>query len=618
MRPLLRSKRPPLQTQELFGIERSDRPLPAREKEPAMNFSSLQGEFREGHERTSSILTHPRPQENATPQSQVRSGVEKRECEISTLIFLSVVMMGVVATWLLPMRWLATIVADDCFYYFKIAQNLAATGIPTFDGINPTNGFHPGWMVVLVVLLRVMPLDLAQDTMARVCLFAQWPFLAASVTILLRSASFRPSLMSSAFSVLCILGVPFLRPISMGLETALAFFFMALFWSTLARYVSDPSHAPWQAGLWGALWEFSRLDAFLIIGSASVFAAAYAKADLQGRSPISYRSLVKTICLVGGPAFAVFLAVAAFNKMYFGHYLTVSAYIKSGFGMPSIGFLSQQFYYPVAALVILAFGIWLMRRERDTEHAARTLCIMSAAIIVYCAVFPWLVKYPLNASWYYYPIGGLVLVAARLVWHVVGTFATYVRPARAVLVIAAAAFAVSSWAYFASKPIFFTRCYDLAIKARELPPGSVIAFTDAGSVGFFSGHPTVNTDGVANSFAFLEAVSSGTVADFLKRSGVTHLVERMPDPAVMESEDVFYSVRGTNGRIHDVAQMPIRKSNLVYSDPSSNRWKLSIFKAYYNEHNEQPRGARQDRSVSVTRVPDTHAVTGKHISWGSR
>ena len=212
------------------------------------------------------------------PGSQASSESEHRGFGIGALFFLSVLLAGVVECGFLPMRWLVTIVADDCFYYFKIAQNLAATGIPTFDGINITNGFHPGWMVVLVGLVNVLPSDLSKETLARVFLFAQWPFLAAGAALLLRSAWPRPSLAGSAFSLLCILGLPFVRPISMGLETALAFCFMALFWTGSARYISQPAHTPWLSGLAAALWEFSRLDAFLIISAASILATAYVKA----------------------------------------------------------------------------------------------------------------------------------------------------------------------------------------------------------------------------------------------------------------------------------------------------------------------------------------------------
>jgi hypothetical protein len=40
---------------------------------------------------------------------------------------------------------------DDFFYYLKIAQNLAHGAGSTFNGVVPTNGYHPLWMMVLTV-----------------------------------------------------------------------------------------------------------------------------------------------------------------------------------------------------------------------------------------------------------------------------------------------------------------------------------------------------------------------------------------------------------------------------------------------------------------------------------
>lgn len=52
--------------------------------------------------------------------------------------------------------WLLGYVADDGFYYLQIARHLAATGHSTFDGLNPTNGYHPGWMLLMTALARVI------------------------------------------------------------------------------------------------------------------------------------------------------------------------------------------------------------------------------------------------------------------------------------------------------------------------------------------------------------------------------------------------------------------------------------------------------------------------------
>ncbi len=45
---------------------------------------------------------------------------------------------------------LVRVVPDDAYYYLKIARNVAAGQGATFDGIHPTNGYHPLWLGALV------------------------------------------------------------------------------------------------------------------------------------------------------------------------------------------------------------------------------------------------------------------------------------------------------------------------------------------------------------------------------------------------------------------------------------------------------------------------------------
>src|SRR5262245_48760244 len=49
------------------------------------------------------------------------------------------------------------IYADDFFYYLEIAERVLAGEGFTFDGVTPTNGFHPLWMAILVTLGALAP-----------------------------------------------------------------------------------------------------------------------------------------------------------------------------------------------------------------------------------------------------------------------------------------------------------------------------------------------------------------------------------------------------------------------------------------------------------------------------
>jgi hypothetical protein len=45
-----------------------------------------------------------------------------------------------------------TVPVDDFYYYLSIAKNIVATGHSTYDGVTSTNGYHPLWMAIIVIL----------------------------------------------------------------------------------------------------------------------------------------------------------------------------------------------------------------------------------------------------------------------------------------------------------------------------------------------------------------------------------------------------------------------------------------------------------------------------------
>ena len=51
---------------------------------------------------------------------------------------------------------LVRVVPDDAYYYFKVARNVVAGQGATFDGIHPTNGYHPLWMGALIPVAGVV------------------------------------------------------------------------------------------------------------------------------------------------------------------------------------------------------------------------------------------------------------------------------------------------------------------------------------------------------------------------------------------------------------------------------------------------------------------------------
>ncbi len=54
-------------------------------------------------------------------------------------------------------RWFTR---DDAYYYFKVAQNISEGHGSTFDGVNPTNGYHPLWMLICIPIFALVRFDL--------------------------------------------------------------------------------------------------------------------------------------------------------------------------------------------------------------------------------------------------------------------------------------------------------------------------------------------------------------------------------------------------------------------------------------------------------------------------
>src|SRR5579862_331595 len=81
------------------------------------------------------------------PASDAASELRHRQADRWIASALATYSLGIVCA-LLTAR--VSVTLEDGYYYFKIAQNLASGAGSTFDGLHPTNGYHPLWLLCLV------------------------------------------------------------------------------------------------------------------------------------------------------------------------------------------------------------------------------------------------------------------------------------------------------------------------------------------------------------------------------------------------------------------------------------------------------------------------------------
>jgi hypothetical protein len=211
----------------------------------------------------------------------------------------------------LPNKWFTR---DDAYYYFKVAQNVSEGHGSTFDGINPTNGYHPLWMLVCIPIFALARFDLILPLRILIILLAG---LRAATSILLyhllRKVIARPIAMLGALYWAFNMYIHW-TAYQQGLETGLAAFCLVLFLYLLQRFEHDRKAASPKGtmpvnlkqiatlAIAATLVIFSRLDMVFLAGIFG-FWIIFRDRPLHYLLPLD--SLLLTISLTGAFIFRI-------------------------------------------------------------------------------------------------------------------------------------------------------------------------------------------------------------------------------------------------------------------------------------------------------------------------
>jgi hypothetical protein len=212
--------------------------------------------------------------------------------------------------------WLVQRVPDDGFYYLEIAQRLARGEGATFDGINQTSGFHPLWELFLTPLARVTgggDLFVKAALLAALALFAVGSFIVARVL----SRATGPA--TAWVAVLVVVHTArTMGHVIDGMEGAMVVLALALVLLALERFLCEPTaRSAFVLGAACAVAVLARMDMLAVIWIVPALAA------------LRCRTLRWLGHWAGGLA-AVGLPAAVWWYMTFGHVLSTSATVKSG------------------------------------------------------------------------------------------------------------------------------------------------------------------------------------------------------------------------------------------------------------------------------------------------
>ena len=478
------------------------------------------------------------------------------------------------------------LIEDDAFYYFQIARNLAEGKFSTFDGgITRTNGYHPLWLFLITPFYWVFDKEAALFAIKafEIMLVAGG---VALVTAAVRLAHMPWYLMFAALPMLYSLrALPMLHHIrfmTAGMEAAAALFLLGLFLLTACLFARNPTRWKWPLAAVAFVLPWVRLEyvAISLAVTAALCLIEWSRRDSPSPHPVEGAEgpgapekgsahsvpVMNTVAPLLG-AVAGILVYFAYNGIVFGAVAPVSGATKQMLSQrlweQEGGYsLVQNFrdilqipafdYELLVALEVCAYFVlvwWFSRRSRsrtDRLLLAFLVCVFGLAV-GHLAKFAQTVL-TMHPHWgsdgyYFVPAYLLMTLSIPVRCHVAIHFirrcigpglprAANILSVGIVVVGAAFLFAKADFTgpfRYVDRESESTRqkwmdtsYMGVQVMNRVLPEDSVIGSWDAGVIGYFSRHPVVNLDGLANSYDYMRARKEGTEAALYQRYGLTH------------------------------------------------------------------------------------------------
>ena len=282
-------------------------------------------------------------------------------------------------------------VVDDGYYYLGIAANLAEHGRSTLDGVTPTNGYQPLWLLTLAALAAIVGTDTWTLFVATVCLVAV--IAAAGVTVALfwrRTPSAPVANVAAASLAITILAYPtvFLT----GMEPVIA---LLAFVPLLVLIERAPDRRPLPAlGAVLALMFLTRLDGLAVSGSVAALVAC----ERGSGRPLSTR-----LAQLAGVVVPVAAAYFLINQWQFDSAVPVSGLAKQ-VGAPYFanwGTLRYALGLQRPLQVLTAF--WLLLELLAWRRGCWTPTFRKSLLVLVAAAAAQSLYYAALSGWHTWP-----------------------------------------------------------------------------------------------------------------------------------------------------------------------------------------------------------------------
>jgi hypothetical protein len=420
-------------------------------------------------------------------------------------------------------------VQDDLLYYLQVARNIAHGQGSTFNGLVPTNGYQPLWLLVLIPLTRTI--DLAAHPRAILAFLGVANYLAAIATFLLsrhllRTSRVRPLLVFALAAWTTLYSVTlFFYGMEVTLTVPILLGLLCLLRNT--AWIQQSALHTFLLGLLLSAMVLSRIDT-LIFGALLLAGIVI--------SPTLRQLLCPNLIL--GAALGLLPLVAYFllNHIVFHTWLPVSGMAKElKFNHhPSIE-PWRVFFHLLAATVTLvllsAFALLPAIRSRLTPIERVFFPSVLAFPFLYYLSLSFVSDWTLW-GWYMYPLRTAICISLLTfcLWPPLARVLQHDAITGFLLLTVFACLAFLRWTH--QQTDITAASIDIQQFART-HPGTYAMGDRAGRVAWLIPDPIVQTEGLMMDRAYLDHIRrQEALRDVLARYGVTYYVATAYEPFI--------------------------------------------------------------------------------------
>lgn len=416
--------------------------------------------------------------------------------------------------FLLPIKYLIHFSVDDAYFYIQTAKNFADGYGSTFDKINYTNGYHPGWFIILTFYFYILNItgNFTPDYLFRFVFFLVTLINIISVKILSNIIEKKWKLNKLNKTTIYLLIFPLSLLNIVGLESQLLFMLIILYY-----YVR--SDIPNLSNETKKIFEVFLMT-FIILTRLEFFALFYLPLTgywlIKGQFRSSNKISTITVAVLPTLVFTLYLGI---NYYYFNHLTSISSYIKLDYStfhlienlprpiIDPINFMLAGFYFfSVVPLIIVKLILRKKTKLPETE-----------ILVGYAISFVFLmIHFSFNKGgvreWYYLiPNAFAVLVLTS--WS-----SQYKIFSRLLFSLSLIVFII----YFFFFKLFYYNsddAYEYASRISDLVPEeeTIYQVDHSGMISFFSNRKIINGDGLINSFEYYDHMKNKKLDNYFKK-----------------------------------------------------------------------------------------------------